>query len=219
MTRATVVVVDDHEIVRAGASKFLSERFDVVGEAGDVNDAVEVITNLAPDVVLIDVNLPSGTGADVVLAIAQTGVDSKFLALSVSAARVDVAMMLDVGVDGYLLKSEVGETLADLVQVVVDGGRPISPEIAGYMLDIDEGAEEASNIENLTDRERDVVRYIARGYTYRQTATALFLSHKTIEAHMSHIFRKLGIASRYELSERAYQAGWLPPPSSGASLK
>jgi len=205
------VVVDDHEIVRAGASKFLAERFEVVGEAGDVVEAVKVITALAPDIALIDVNLPSGTGADVVLAINRSGMTTKFLALSVSAARVDVAMMLDAGVDGYLLKGSVGETLPELVQEALDGGRPISPQIAGYMLDIDENAEEASDIENLTGRERDVVRFIARGYTYRQTATALFLSPKTIEAHMSHIFQKLGIASRYELSAQAYRAGWVPP--------
>jgi len=211
MTKATVVVVDDHEIVRAGASKFLVERFDVVGEAGDVDEAVEVITRLAPDVVLIDVTLPSGTGADVVLTVQRNGTDTKFLALSVSAARVDVALMLDAGVDGYLLKSLVGATLPDFVQEVLDGGRPISPQIAGFMLDIDEDVEEASHIENLTERERDVVRFIARGYTYRQTATALFLSTKTVEAHMSHIFRKLGIASRYELSAQAYRDGWGPP--------
>jgi DNA-binding NarL/FixJ family response regulator len=211
MTRATVVVVDDHEIVRAGASKFLAEGFEVIGEAGDVVEAVNVITTLVPDIALIDVNLPSGTGADVVLAIHRSGMTTKFLALSVSAARVDVAMMLDAGVDGYLLKSSVGETLPEFVQEALDGGRPISPQIAGYMLDIAEDAEDASNIENLTDRERDVVRYIARGYTYRQTATALFVSPKTIEAHMSHIFRKLGIASRYELSAQAYRAGWIPP--------
>jgi len=204
------VVVDDHEIVRAGASKFLAERFEVVGEAGDVAEAVRTISTLGPDISLIDVHLPSGTGADVVLAIQRSGITTKFLALSVSAARIDVAMMLDAGVDGYLLKSSVGETLPEFVQEALDGGRPISPQIAGYMLDIAEDAEDASNIENLTDRERDVVRYIARGYTYRQTATALFLSPKTIEAHMSHIFRKLGIASRYELSAQAYRAGWIP---------
>jgi len=123
MTRPTVVLVDDHEIVRAGASKFLAERFDVVGEAGDVSEAIEIIKALAPDIVVIDVNLPSGTGADVVLAIQKIGGSTKFLAFSVSAARVDVAMMLNAGVDGYLLKSAVGETLGGFVQEALDGGR------------------------------------------------------------------------------------------------
>ncbi|NHZ70625.1 MAG: response regulator [Proteobacteria bacterium] len=214
MTLPTLVLVDDHDILRAGASKFLDGRFTIVGEAADVPEAISVIRATHPDLVLIDVQMPSGTGADVVTAIKKQGPDTKFLALSVSAERSDVALMLHAGVDGYLLKSTVGETLPDLAQEVLDGGRPISPQIAGFMLDIDEAAEKASHIENLTDRERDVVQFIARGYSYRKTATALFLSPKTVEAHMSNIFRKLGVASRYELSVEAYRAGWVAPESS-----
>ncbi|MCL1594765.1 MAG: response regulator transcription factor [Actinomycetia bacterium] len=214
MTLPRLVLVDDHDILRAGATKFLDGRFSIVGEAADVSEAIGVISATQPDLVLIDVQMPSGTGADVVVAIKTQDLDTKFLALSVSAARSDVALMLDAGVDGYLLKSAVGANLPDLAQEVLDGGRPISPQIAGFMLDIDEAAEKASHIENLTERERDVVQFIARGYSYRKTATALFLSPKTVEAHMSNIFRKLGVASRYELSAEVYRVGWVGPESS-----
>lgn len=211
MTRRTLVLVDDHEIVRAGAVKFLADRFDIVGEAGDVAEASELIMRSDPDCVLVDVRLPSGTGADVVMAAKEAGSQAKFLTLSVSADRADVLLMLNAGVDGYLLKSTLGEMLPDLVQETLDGGRPISPQIAGFMLDIDETAQRSPNIEHLTPREREVVRYIARGYSYRKTASTLFVSPKTVEAHMSRIFRKLGIASRYELSAEAYRSGWVPP--------
>ena len=209
MNDPTLVLVDDHEIVRAGAEKFLSARFKIVGEAGDVAEAIQVIRATQPDGVLIDVRLPSGTGDAVVEAVRKAGVSTKFLALSVSAERADVVRMLQAGVHGYLLKSTLGKQLPDLVQETLDGGRPISPQIAGYMLDIDEAVVKAPEIENLTPRERDVVQYIARGYSYRKAADALFVSVKTIETHMGHIFDKLGVASRYELAMKAFESGIL----------
>jgi DNA-binding NarL/FixJ family response regulator len=210
VTRRSLVLVDDHEIVRAGATKFLADRFDIAGEAGDVAEAIELISTLDPDGALVDVRLPSGMGDEVVCAAKKAGVGTRFLALSVSAERADVVRMLRAGVDGYLLKSTLGDELPDLVEEMLDGGRPVSPQIAGFMLDIDETAESSPDIENLTSREREVVRFIARGYSYRRTATAMFVSPKTIEAHMSHIFKKLGVASRHELSMEAYRSGWVP---------
>lgn len=209
MTRSRLVLVDDHEILRAGAAKFLDDRFEIVGEAGDIDEAIEVINKTNPDGVLLDVRLPAGTGDAIVSAIKETGADTKFLVLSVSAERADVARMLHAGVDGYLLKSTLGDQLGDLVQEVLDGGRPISPQIAGFMLDIDEAVETAPEIENLTPREREVVQYIARGYSYRKAAEALFLSVKTVETHMGNIFDKLGVASRYELAMKAFESGIL----------
>jgi len=205
----TIVLVDDHDILRAGAVKFLGDRFDIVGEAGDVQEAIDVIIDTDPDGVLLDVQLPSGTGDAVVTAVKGSGSKTKFLVLSVSAERADVVKMLHAGVDGYLLKSTLGDDLGDLVQEVLDGGRPISPQIAGFMLDIDDAVETAPDIENLTPREREVVRYIARGYSYRKTAEALFVSVKTVETHMGNIFDKLGVASRYELAMKAFQSGIL----------
>lgn len=209
ITRATLVLVDDHDILRAGAAKFLADRFEIVGEASDVEEAITVILAVEPDAVLLDVQMPSGTGDAVVTAVREAGSEARFLVLSVSADRADVVRMLNAGVDGYLLKSTLGEQLGDHVQEVLDGGRPISPQIAGFMLDIDDGVENASDIENLTPREREVVQLIARGYSYRKAAEALFVSVKTVETHMGHIFDKLGIASRYELAMKAFQSGML----------
>ena len=208
-TRPTIVLVDDHDILRAGAAKFLADRFDIVGEASDVDEAISVVIETQPDGVLLDVQMPSGTGDAVVSAVKESGATTRFLVLSVSAERSDVVRMLDAGVDGYLLKSTLGHQLGDLVQEMLDGGRPISPQIAGFMLDIDDAAETAPGIENLTPRERDVVQYIARGYSYRKAAEALFVSVKTVETHMGHIFDKLGVASRYELAMKAFQSGML----------
>lgn len=208
-TRPTIVLVDDHDILRAGASRFLADRFDIVGEASDVDEAINVVVETQPDGVLLDVQMPSGTGDAVVSAVRESGLKTRFLVLSVSAERSDVVRMLNAGVDGYLLKSTLGDQLGDLVQEMLAGGRPISPQIAGFMLDIDDAVETAPEIENLTPRERDVVQYIARGYSYRKAAEALFVSVKTIETHMGHIFDKLGVASRYELAMKAFQSGML----------
>ena len=208
-TRQTIVLVDDHDILRAGAAKFLGDRFDIVGEASDVGEAIEVIIDTEPDGVLIDVRMPSGTGDAVVTAVKESGSSSRFLVLSVSAERDDVVRMLNAGVDGYLLKSTLGDQLGDLVAEMLDGGRPISPQIAGFMLDIDDAVDTGTDIESLTPREREVVQYIARGYSYRKTAEELFVSVKTVETHMGHIFDKLGIASRYELAMKAFESGML----------
>jgi DNA-binding NarL/FixJ family response regulator len=208
-TRQTIVLVDDHDILRAGATKFLGDRFDIVGEASDVGEAIEVILDTQPDGVLLDVRMPSGTGDAVVAAVKESGSLTRFLVLSVSAERDDVVRMLNAGVDGYLLKSTLGDQLGDLVAEMLDGGRPISPQIAGFMLDIDDAVDTGTDIESLTPREREVVQYIARGYSYRKTAEELFVSVKTVETHMGHIFDKLGIASRYELAMKAFESGML----------
>jgi DNA-binding NarL/FixJ family response regulator len=209
MARQTIVLVDDHDILRAGTAKFLGDRFDIVGEASDVDEAIEVIIDTEPDGVLLDVRMPSGTGDAVVAAVKESGSSTRFLVLSVSAERHDVVRMLNAGVDGYLLKSTLGDQLGGLVAEMFDGGLPISPQIAGFMLDIDDAVDTGSDIESLTPREREVVQYIARGYSYRKTAEELFVSVKTIETHMGHIFDKLGIASRYELAMKAFESGLL----------
>jgi DNA-binding NarL/FixJ family response regulator len=206
-TRSTLVLVDDHDILRAGVAKFLGDRFDIIGEASDVGEAIDVINEMEPDGVLLDVRMPSGTGDVVVAAVKGSGSKTRFLVLSVSAERSDVVRMLNAGVDGYLVKSTLGDQLGDLVQEMLDGGRPVSPQIAGFMLDIDDDLETASDIENLTPREREVVQYIARGYSYRKVAEVLFVSVKTVETHMGNIFNTLGIASRYELAMKAFQSG------------
>jgi DNA-binding NarL/FixJ family response regulator len=137
----------------------------------------------------------------------------RFLAFTVSTSRDDVVRLLQAGVEGYVTKATFGSELPDLVEMAAAGARPISPDVAGYLLDIDEGIVPAAGIERLTPRERDVVRLIARGYTYRETSDRLGISVKTLETHMHHIFDKLGIATRHELSALAFETGFVRPES------
>lgn len=211
MSLPRIVLVDDHEILRAGAAKYLAEHFEIVGEAGDVQEAIDVIVAEAPDGVLLDVQLPSGSGAAVVRGVREAGVECKFVCLSVSANRYDVVKMLQAGVDGYLVKSTLGARLPELVTEAFEGSMPVSSQIAGFLLDIDDAVARAPEIEQLSPREREVVELIARGYSYRRTADEMFVSIKTVESHMSHIFVKLGVASRHELAVKAFESGLASP--------
>lgn len=209
--RLRVLLVDDHDVARAGVRHFVEPHFDIVGEADNVDSAIELINERQPDVVLLDVRLPGGGGAAVVDAIRDSNPDVVFLALTVSTNREDVVRLLNAGVHGYVTKATFGADLPALVEQAVAGARPISPEVAGYLLDIDEEVGTADGIEALTPRERQVVGYIARGYSYREVSSRLEISVKTLENHMRHIFDKLGVASRHELTARAYEAGFIRP--------
>ena len=209
--RLRVFLVDDHDVARAGARHYLEDRFDIVGEADNAIDAAEMISSRKPDLVLLDVRLPGGGGAYVVEQIRRSDPSVRFLAFTVSAERHDVLRLLQAGVDGYVTKATFGPDLPDLVEAAASGQRPVSADVAGYLLDIDEDIIEAAGIEKLTPRERDVVNLIARGYTYRETAARMEISVKTLETHMRHIFDKLGIASRHELSRLAYDTGFVRP--------
>jgi DNA-binding NarL/FixJ family response regulator len=207
----SIYLVDDHDTVRIGTRSFLSE-FDIVGEADNTTDAIKGILETRPDVALIDVHMdvPMG-GAEVVSAVKEVAPEIKCLAFTVSTTRSDVARLLAAGVDGYITKSTPGSELPAIVHDVVDGGTPISREVASYLLDIDAAAAQISLIDRLTPRERDVVLHIARGYTYRESAAKLGMKVKTLETHMSHIFEKLGVATRAELSFLAYETGMVDP--------
>jgi DNA-binding NarL/FixJ family response regulator len=209
--RLRVFLVDDHDVARAGARHYLENRFDIVGEADNAIDAAEMIAARKPDLVLLDVRLPGGGGAYVVEQVRRTEPSIRFLAFTVSAERHDVLRLLQAGVDGYVTKATFGPDLPDLIEAAAAGQRPVSPDVAGYLLDIDEDIVEAAGIEKLTPRERDVANLIARGYTYRETATRMEISVKTLETHMHHIFDKLGVASRHELSRLAYNTGFVRP--------
>ncbi|MFQ5554839.1 MAG: response regulator [Acidimicrobiia bacterium] len=200
-----MLLVDDHDTTRMGARHYLEERFDVVGDADDVDVAIELVTERLPDLVLLDVRLPGGGGREVVKAIRKKGLDVKFLAFTMSISREDVLRLLKAGVDGYITKGTYGSELPDLVAQTLDGGRPISRDVAAYLLDIDEDIVEASGIERLTPRER------ARGYTYREGSKRLGIAVKTLESHIHNIFEKLGIASRHELTRIAYDAAFVRP--------
>lgn len=209
MTRGRVFLVEDEELSRVGARRYLEDSFDVVGESDNVTDAVEMILERRPDLVLLDLRILEGSGVDVIEQVRPECPEVKFVALTVSTSRQDVLRLFDVGVDGYLTKGTVGLDLPDLVAEAMQGGRPISREVAAYLLDIDEDVSDTSGIGKLTPREREVVVLIARGYTYKETAQDLGIAVKTLENHIHHIFEKLGIASRHELSALAYETGFI----------
>jgi len=198
--RPRLLLVDDHDVVRVGTASLLEERFDVVGEADNVDSAIELANEREPDIVLLDVRLPGGGGAAVVDQVRRTKPDLCIVAFTVSTSRLDVIRMMNAGVDGYLTKSTHSEDLADLLDSALAGDKPVSKEVAAYLLDIDDEIDTGTGIEHLTPREREVVNLIARGYTYRETASSLDIKVKTLETHMGHIFKKLGIASRHELA-------------------
>lgn len=207
----SVFLVDDHDTVRAGTRAFLSE-FAIAGEADNTAEAIAGILETRPDVALVDVHMDGARGgAKVVAAVKEVAPDIKCIAFTVSTSRSDVAALLAAGVDGYLTKSTSGDELPNAIHEVLGGGTPISREVASYLLDIDAVAEQNSLMDRLTPREREVVTHIARGYTYRESATKLGMKVKTLETHMSHIFEKLGVATRAELSFLAYETGVVDP--------
>ena len=209
--RPRIFLVEDELLTRAGARALLEERFDIIGESDNVTDAVTMIRERQPDLVLLDIRIHEGSGIDVVRQVRQTHPKVRFLAVTVSTSRADVAQLFSLGIDGYLSKSQIGPDLPDLVDEALQGGRPVSRWVAGYLLDIDEDVEDDSEIARLTPKEREVVVLIARGRTYRETATELGIAVKTLENHMHNIFEKLGLASRHELAALAYETGFVDP--------
>lgn len=198
----TILLVDDHDVVRAGTKTLLEDQFCVVGEADDVRGAIELAEERNPDIVLLDVRLPGGGGVTVAEALARSRPNMCVVAFSVSSNGDDVRAMLNAGVDGYLTKSTHQEDLPSLLLSALHGARPVSKEIAGYLLDIADQIVDDPGLSQLTVRERQVVDLIARGYSYRESAADLGISTKTVESHMSHIFKKLGVASRHQLTAR-----------------
>jgi DNA-binding NarL/FixJ family response regulator len=210
-----VGLVDDHSLVRAGVRTELGDRVDVVGEADDVATAIAMITSTTPDVVLLDVHLPSGTGDEVIAAVAPKHPDIKFLALSVSDAAEDVIRVIRAGARGYVTKSIESDDLADAIERVAAGDAVFSPRLAGFVLDSFTAAivpppQQPSELDVLTPREREVLQLIARGYTYREAAEELFVSVKTIESHVSAVLRKLQLSNRRELTRWASERRLLP---------
>jgi DNA-binding NarL/FixJ family response regulator len=205
--RMRVVVVDDHAMFRTGVKAELAPWVDIVGEAADVDSAVDVITAVMPDVVLLDVHLPGGGGTEVLRRIAQRLPQVRFLALSVSDSAEDVIAVIRGGARGYVTKNIVGDELVAALRRVSDGDAVFSPRLAGFVLDAFAGrfeiAQVDSDLDRLTEREREVMRLIARGYAYKEVAAELFISIKTVETHVSSVLRKLQLSSRHELTRWA----------------
>jgi len=197
-----VFLVEDHELFASGVRNELGEGFALVGQAGTVTEAVAAIPGAKPDVVLLDVHLPDGNGAGVVEA--HPGL--RFLALSVSDAAEDVIAVIRAGARGYVTKSISPPELADAIRRVHEGDAVFSPRLAGFVLDAFAGSAAPSidpELDQLTPREREVLRYIARGYAYKEIARELHISVKTVESHVSAVLRKLQLTNRYELSRWA----------------
>jgi DNA-binding NarL/FixJ family response regulator len=207
----TVFLVDDHRLFLAGVRTELGDRFEIVGQASEVDEAVAAIRAARPDVVLLDVHMPGGGGRAVleaVLAGDATG-DQKpvrFLALSVSDAPEDVIAVVRAGARGYVTKTIEPDALADAIRRVAGGDAVFSPRLAGFVLDAFSGETNPPGdpeMDQLTAREREVLRLIARGYAYKQVARRLSISVKTVETHVSAVLRKLQLSSRYELTRWA----------------
>jgi len=206
-----VVLVDDHHLFRSGVRAVLGDRVSVVAEASDIGEAVDAIEQWSPDVVLLDIHLPSGNGREVIDAIMASNVDTRFLALSVSDAAEDVIDVVRAGARGYVTKSISGDDLADAIIRVRDGDAVFSPRLAGFVLDAfsvkgDAPAGESvktDDLDRLSPREQEVLRHLARGYTYKEIARRLSISIKTVESHASAVLRKLQLSNRNELSRWA----------------
>jgi DNA-binding NarL/FixJ family response regulator len=207
-TGVRVVLVDDHKLFRAGVRAELGDRVAVLGEAGTVEDAVATILQSEPDVVLLDVHMPDGGGLEVIARVARAMPGVRFLALSVSDAASDVIGVIRAGARGYVTKTISGDELVDAIRRVAEGDAVFSPRLAGFVLDAfaqQPAGRESDELDQLTPREREVLRHIARGYMYKEIALRLGISVKTVEAHVSAVLRKLQLSSRHELSRWAVQ--------------
>lgn len=209
MTAPSIVIVDDHSLFRSGVRAEVEGRLDVRAEAGSVEEAVRIILAERPDVVLLDVHMPGGGGVEVIRRVAERNPAQRFLALSVSDAAEDVIAVVRAGARGYVTKSISGEELADAVGRVAAGDAVFSPRLAGFVLDAFAGSVPAAEVDpeldQLTMREREVLRLIARGYMYKEIAQQLGISARTVEAHVSAVLRKLQLSNRHELSRWAVE--------------
>lgn len=201
-----VVIVDDHRLFRSGVRAELGDTVEVVGEAWDVDSAVSAITEAEPRVVLLDVHLPGGGGVEVLRRVLPGHPEIRFLALSVSDAAEDVIGVVRGGARGYVTKTISGAELTSAIGRVAEGDAVFSPRLAGFVLDAFAATDAPAidpELDRLTQREREVLRLIARGYAYKEIARDLFISVKTVETHVSSVLRKLQLSNRHELSHWA----------------
>jgi DNA-binding NarL/FixJ family response regulator len=204
--RPRVFLVDDHEIFLSGVRAELGDAVEVVGAASEVEAAIELIRERGPDVVLVDVHMPAGGGARVIRDVMSTHPSVRFLALSVSDAPVDVIATIRAGARGYVTKTIAPAELRDAIVRVAEGDAVFSPRLAGFVLDAFAGNAPAAadpDLDQLTAREQEVLRLIARGYTYKEIARELAISVKTVETHVSSVLRKLQLSTRHQLARWA----------------
>jgi DNA-binding NarL/FixJ family response regulator len=210
-SKPRVFLVDDHELIRSGIRAEIANSVDIIGEADEVEAAIEMIIERLPDVVLLDVHMPGGGGQAVLKGVNGANANVRFLALSVSDAANDVISVIRAGARGYVTKNISGPDLVDAIYRIAAGDVVFSPRLAGFVLDaFSTGVGDETNettvdpeLDQLTQRERQVLRLIARGYSYKDIAKELTISTKTVESHVSSVLRKLQLSSRYQLSHWA----------------
>ncbi len=203
-----VFLVDDHDLFRVGIRHGLPADMEVVGEASEAGPAIELIGERLPDVVVLDVHLPGGGGRHVIEGVHKKHPDVKFLALSASDSPQDVVAVIRAGARGYVTKTVSPTELAEAIRRVADGDAVFSPRLAGFVLDAFSSIPRSQvdpELDLLTDREREVLQFIARGYTYREVGEQLFISVKTVESHVSAVLRKLQLSNRNELTRWAVE--------------
>jgi DNA-binding NarL/FixJ family response regulator len=201
-----VFIVDDHHLFRAGVRSELEDSVDIIGDASEVDAAIEMIRERQPDVVLLDVHIPGGGGRTVLESVASTHPDIRFLALSVSDSPEDVIAIVRAGARGYVTKTVETEELVAAIESVAGGDAVFSPRLAGFVLDAFADTLPAGNdpeFDQLSPREKEVLRLIALGHTYKETAMRLDIAAKTIERHVSSVLRKLQLSNRHELARWA----------------
>jgi DNA-binding NarL/FixJ family response regulator len=211
--RPRIFLVDDHAMFRSGVRAELGNAVEVIGEADEADAAVELINERTPDVVLLDVHLPGGGGQAVLRGVTPHHPEVQFLALSVSDAPEDVIAVIRAGARGYVTKTISGEELLQAVDRVQAGDAVFSPRLAGFVLDAFAGGGAGGvngltpgldpELDQLSPREREVLRLIARGYTYKEVGRDLSISAKTVESHVSSVLRKLQLSTRHELTRWA----------------
>lgn len=201
--RRRVFVVDDHHLFLSGVRFEIGDDVELVGDASDVASAVELIGEREPDVVLVDVHMPHGGGAAIIEQVLRKHPNVRFLALSVSDAPGDVVGVIRAGARGYVTKTISGPELLEAIGRIADGDAVFSPRLAGIVLDAFSSVpihDVNPELDQLTAREREVLRLIARGYAYKEIATELSISPKTVETHVSAVLRKLQLSNRHELT-------------------
>lgn len=210
--RVRVFLVDDHRLFRSGVRTEIGDAVDIIGEADEVEAAIELIREREPDVVLLDVHMPGGGGRAVIDGVAPTHPNVRFLALSVSDAAEDVIDVIRAGARGYVTKTISGQELTAAIGRIADGDAVFSPRLAGFVLDAFAAGPAPPGtptpafdpeLDQLTAREREVLRHIARGYTYKEIARELTISVKTVETHVSAVLRKLQLSTRHQLTRWA----------------
>jgi DNA-binding NarL/FixJ family response regulator len=205
-TPITVFLVDDHHLFRSGVRSELGDSVEVVGEASEVEPAIEMIGERTPAVVLVDVHMPAGGGERVIRSVLADHPDVRFLALSVSDAPEDVIAVIRAGARGYVTKTISGSELTDAIGRIAAGDAVFSPQLAGFVLDAFASVppdQVDPELDQLTAREREVLRHIARGYSYKEIGRELHISVKTVETHVSSVLRKLQLSNRHELTRWA----------------